>query len=146
MKKSITVNGYEFMVESMVDDENCYRLMYRDTVVLDDTACGDYYGDIEQVADIMAEAIREECDKVLPWFTLKGALVEWGSDPEYIEDDWSARHWGEIINAGNPWVITEVDEIEEVKPMLDLDGYKVAKVYAFVNGSRGNVCLVDDYE
>ncbi len=67
-RKNITVNGYTFTVESTIGDENCFRLCYGDVVVLDDTANEDYYGDIDEVADVMTEIIKEETEKASPWF------------------------------------------------------------------------------
>lgn len=86
-RKEITVNGYTFSVESTLGDENCYRLMYGGITVLDDTACEDFYGDIDAVADVMAEYAKEETEKPFPWFTLLDAIVEQGSDPTRIESD-----------------------------------------------------------
>lgn len=67
-RKDITVNGYTFTVESTIGDDNCFRLCYGDVVVLGDTANDDYYGDIDEVADIMAEEIKEETEKEFPRF------------------------------------------------------------------------------
>lgn len=36
--KEITVNGYKFTVEPTLSDDNCYRLSYGSSVVLDDSA------------------------------------------------------------------------------------------------------------
>lgn len=86
-RKEITVNGYTFSVESTLGDENCYRLMYGGITVIDDTACEDFYGDIDAVADVMAEYAKEETEKPFPWLTLLDAIVEQGSDPTRIESD-----------------------------------------------------------
>ncbi len=93
----------------------------------------------------MAEYIKQETEKAHPWFTLLGAIIEQGSDPAYIEDDKTAMSWGEVINGGRSWEITDLNEIEEVKPMLDLENCEVEHIYAFVNGCRGNFCLAQDY-
>lgn len=74
--KEITVNGYKFTVEPTLTDDNCYRLSYGNSVVLDDSACADFYGDIDDVAEVMAEYIKEETEKAHPWFTLLGAIIE----------------------------------------------------------------------
>lgn len=71
--KQITVNGYTFRVVSTIGDDDCYRLYYGNVPVLDDTANEDFYGDINEVADVMSEMIREETEKPEPWFTLVGA-------------------------------------------------------------------------
>ena len=81
MIKTFEINGRTYAVESYSSDDNCYRLVYLPTPgtstnsseainIIDDTACEDYYGDIDTVADIMAEQIREEAEKPYPWWTL----------------------------------------------------------------------------
>lgn len=145
-RKNITVNGYPFAVESTAGDENCFRLCYGNVVVLDDTANEDYYGDIDDVADIMAAEIKEETEKAFPWFALLGAVVEQGSDPCAIESEEDAKAWAETINGGNVREITDADELENAKPMLDLEGCKVAHIYAFCDGhNSGHICLEKDY-
>lgn len=143
--KEIIVNGYKFTFEPTLSYDRCYRLSFGSSVVLDDSACADFYGDIDDVAEAMAEYIKEETEKAHPWFTLLGAIIEQGSDPVYIEDDKTAMSWGEVINGGRSWEITDLNEIEEVKPMLDLENCEVEHIYAFVNGCRGNFCLAQDY-
>lgn len=145
-RKEITVNGYTFTVESTIGDDNCYRLYYSNIPVIDDTACADYYGDIDTVADIMAENIKEEAEKPFPWFTLLGAVVEQGSDATRIEYDEEARSWGEAINGGNPTELTDEDDIKDAKERLDFDDTDhVAHIYRFVNGNAGNFVLNKDY-
>lgn len=144
--REITVNGYTFTVEPTLGDDNCYYLTHGGVVVLEDSACGDYYGDIDTVADVMAEYVREETEKPFPWFTLLGAIVEQGSDPTRIEDDESAREWGTVINGGNPVELTSESDIEDAKARLDFDEYdKVEHVYHFVNGDAGSFILAKDY-
>lgn len=144
--KKITVNGYTFTVEPTIGDDNCYRLYYGSTPVLDDTACEDFYGDIGTVADTMAGYIKEETEKPFPWFTLLGAVVEQGSDATRIEYDEEARSWGEAINGGNPTELTDEDDIKDAKERLDFDDTDhVAHVYHFVNGNAGNFILEKDY-
>ena len=81
MIKTFEINGRTYAVESYSSDDNCYRLVYLPTPetstnsseainLIDDTACEDYYGDIDTVSDIMAEQIREEAEKPYPWWTL----------------------------------------------------------------------------
>lgn len=148
-KKEITVNGYTFTVEPTVGDANCYRLYYGDIPVIYDTACGDFYGDINTVADTMAEYIKEETEKPFPWFTLLGAVIEQGAPPTRIEDEEAARSWGEVINGGTPIELTTKDEIKDAKERLDFDDYDHVKhVYHFVNfvnGNAGNFILYKDY-
>lgn len=81
MMKTFEINGRTYAVVSHISDDNCYRLVYLPTPstsinsseainLIDDTACEDYYGDIDAVADIMAEQIREEAENPYPWWTL----------------------------------------------------------------------------
>ena len=81
MMKTFEINGRTFAVVSYISDENCYRLVYLPNPeisangpgainVIDDTACEDYYGDIETVAGIMMEQIREELADVLSYCIL----------------------------------------------------------------------------
>lgn len=48
--KQITVNGYTFQVMSTLGDDNCYHHYYGAVPVLDDSACEDFYGDIDVVS------------------------------------------------------------------------------------------------
>lgn len=144
--KEITVNGYTFSVEPTISDENCYRLMYGGITVLDDTACEDFCGDIDTVAGVMAEYVREETEKPFPWFTLLDAIVEQGSDPTRIESDEDARVWGETINDGCPTELTNEDDVNNAKARLDFDEYdEVKHIYAFVNGNAGTFVLGSTY-
>lgn len=143
-RKEITVNGYTFSVESTLGDENCYHLMYGGITVLDDTACEDFYGDIDAVADVMAEYAKEETEKPFPWFTLLDAIVEQGSSPTTIEDVEAAQCWGDVINNGTPMELTDEDDIKDAKEKLDFDD-DVKHVYHFVNGDAGNFILEKDY-
>lgn len=144
--KQIAVNGYTFNVLPTCGDGNCYRLYYGGVVVLGDTACEDFYGDIKGVADIMGEMVKEETEKPFPWFTLLGAIVEQGSDASKIEDDEDAKRWGEIINGGDPRELTSPEETRDAKERLDFDDTdNVEHVYHFVNGNAGNFILEKDY-
>lgn len=144
-EKKITVNGYEFTVERSISGDY-YRLLYGETLVFDDSACGDFYGDIEAVADIMAEYIKEETLKPHPWFTLLGAYVKQDGAPlVYIDSDTDAERWGEKLNR-NCREITEATEFEKAKEELDFDGCDVKHLYAFdYYGTCGCFCLYCDY-
>lgn len=49
-----------YSVERCIDDEDeRYRLMRGEEIILDDSACEDYYGSRDDVADIFAEYVRE---------------------------------------------------------------------------------------
>ena len=159
MEKTFEINGRTYSVESYTSDENCYRLVYlpsyetstnshRAINLIDDTACEDYYGDIDKVAEIMAEQIREEAEKLYPWWVLLGAVYEWGSDPMVIEDEEHARSFSEALDCST--IITEIDMTDEEaarvhKEMLDLDGHEVKAIHLFVNCSDGTFSLADEW-
>lgn len=49
-----------YSVERCIDPEDeRYRLVRGEVVILDDSACEDYYGDKETVADVFAEYVKE---------------------------------------------------------------------------------------
>lgn len=54
--KFLESRGYR--VERCIDDEERYRLMRGEEIILDDSACEDYYGDKETVADF-ASYVKE---------------------------------------------------------------------------------------
>ena len=135
-EKEITVNGYTFTVESVGEGDNSYSLMYGDVLVLEDSANPDFYGDIDTVADVMADYIQEETEKPFPWFTLQGAYAERGGEPVHIWDDKTAEEWGETINSGEPHELTNESDIKEAKARLGFDDYDDIKhVYSFDGGS-----------
>ena len=159
MTKTFEINGRTFAVVSYIGDDNCYRLValptpdadpdgYGSINLIDDTACEDYYGDIDTVADIMKEVIREEAEKPYPWWTLLGAVFEWGSDPMDIEDEETARSVSDVI--ANATILGTVDmddeyEAEIAKTLLNLDYADVTTIHTFVNGSAGSFSLKDEW-
>ena len=161
MTKTFEINGRTFAVVPYISDENCYRLValespdddpngYGSINVIDDTACEDYYGDIDTVADFMKGTIREEAEKPYPWWTLIDALFEWGGDAEYISTKEQAKKAADVIN--NATIIGTVDmENEEeagmAKEKLGLCtpiGYEVT-IHTFVNGSAGSFSLANEW-
>ena len=159
MTKTFEINGRTFAVVSYISDDNCYRLValptpdadpnaYGSINVIDDTACEDYYGDIDTVADIMKEVIREEAEKPYPWWTLLGAVFEWGSDPMAIVDEETARSIADVIDGAT--ILGTVDmtdeyEAEIAKSRLNLDDADVTTIHTFVNGSSGSFSLKDEW-
>ena len=159
MEKTFEINGRTYSVKSYTSDENCFMLVYLPNYetstnshqainIIDDTACEDYYGDIDAVADIMAEQIREEAEKPYPWWVLLGAVYEWGSEPMVIEDEEHARSFSEALDCST--IITEIDMTDEEaarvhKEMLDLDGHEVKAIHLFVNCSYGTFSLADEW-
>ena len=159
MSKTFEINGRTFAVVSYIGDDNCYRLValptpdadpnaYGSINVIDDTACEDYYGDIDTVADIMKEVIREEAEKPYPWWTLLGAVFEWGSDPMDIVDEETARSIADVIDGAT--ILGTVDmtdeyESELAKKCLNLEDAEVTTIHTFVNGSAGSFSLKDEW-
>ena len=160
MTKTFEINGRTFAVVSYISDDNCYRLValptpdadpnaYGSINVIDDTACEDYYGDIDTVADIMKEVIREEAEKPYPWWTLLGALFEWGSDAQLIEDEEEARNISDVLDAAttiNDVDMNDEEEVNAAKARLDLEDNDVTAIHTFVNGSYGTFSLAEEWD
>lgn len=159
-EKKFEINGREYLVESSISDDNCYRLVYLPDgvtssndmgaiILIDDSACEDYYGDIDTVAEIMKENIREDAEKPFPWWTLLGAVFQWGSDVELVGDEDTARNYAEVLaNATSIGLVDANDEDEFTlsMQMLDLGGWDVKQIHTFVNGSCGSFCLSNEWE
>ena len=159
MMKTFEINGRTFAVVSYISDENCYRLVYLPNPeisangpgainVIDDTACEDYYGDIETVAGIMMEQIREDAEMTYPWWTLMGAIYEWGSDPALIEDEEAARSFAQVLDGASSMGEIDMNDEEEAclnKERLDLEDYNVTAIHTFVNGSYGTFSLAEEW-
>lgn len=156
MRKDFCINGRKFAVVSYISDEHCYRLIAlsdnddinEGKILIDDTACDDFYGDIDDVTENMKEYIREEAKKPYPYWTLMGALYEWGSDPRLIEDEEEARIFANVLNGATN--ISAVDENDEeefklAKEKLDLEDAEVTTIHTFVNGSCGSFALAEDW-
>ena len=160
MTKTFEINGRTFAVVSYISDDNCYRLValptpdadpnaYGSINVIDDTACEDYYGDIDTVADIMADRISEEANKPYPWWTLFGAIYEWGSDPKIIEDEEEARSIADVLDAAttiNDVDMNDEEEVNAAKARLDLEDNDVTAIHTFVNGSYGSFSLAEEWD
>lgn len=160
MEKILEIKGRIYCVESFNSDENCYRLVYlpsyetstnshRAINLIEDSACEDYYGDIDHVAEIMAEQIREEAEMPYPWWTLLGAVYEWGADPLNIEDEENAKAFANVLDTST--IITEIDMTDEEearvhKEMLNLGGHDVKAIHLFVNCSYGTFSLADEWD
>ena len=159
MEKTFEINGRTYAVVSKASDDNSYRLVYLPTPetlpnspgafnIIDDSACEDYYGDIDTVADIMKEAIREDAEKPYPWWTLLGAVYEWGSDPTNIEDEEAARSFAEVIDCATTLYDVDMSDEEEVnaaKARLNLEDADVTAIHHFVNGSYGTFSLAEEW-
>ena len=159
MTKEFEINGRTFAVKSHVSDENCYMLFalpspdahpndYGSVLLIDDTACEDYYGDIDTVSDIMKEAIREDAEKPYPWWVLMDSVFEFGCAPRVIADENDARSIADILACAS---ISEVDmnneeAVDAAKVRLGLEDNDVDMIHTFVsNGSCGSFSLVDEW-
>lgn len=139
------LNGLTYTIEKSIAGDHCL-LLYGNTILLDDPACEDFYGQPEDLEDVFKTYIQEEASRRFPWWVLLGAIVEQGSDPETIETEEDARQWEETINGGRVWEITDDSELETARLQLGFEyGERVARIFAFVNGNRGNFALYDDF-
>ena len=159
MTKTFEINGTIFAVVPCIDDDDCYRLVVLQTPdanpygydaihVLDCPACEDFYGDIDTVAEVMKEYISEEAEKPYPWWTLLGAIYEWGSDPTIIEDEEAARSFAEVIDCATTLYDIDMSDEEEAnaaKARLDLEDADVTAIHHFVNGSYGTFSLAEEW-
>lgn len=159
MMKKLEINGRTYAVVSYISDENCYRLVYLPNPemspndygainLIDDTACEDCYGDIDTVADFMAEQIGDEAAMPYPWWTLFGCLYEWGSDATIIEEEESAKQFAKVLaKASQLGYIDMTDEYEARigKQRLDLEDAEVMAIHTFVNGSAGTFLLANEW-
>lgn len=160
MTKTFEINGTIFAVVPCIDDDDCYRLVVLQTPdanpygydaihVLDCPACEDFYGDIDTVAEVMKEYISEEAEKPYPWWTLLGALFEWGGDAERIENEERARDISDVIANATILGTVDMDDEEEVnaaKARLKMEDNDVTAIHTFVNGSAGSFSLAEEWD
>lgn len=146
--KEITLNGRTFEVREDLGDSNCFILTYGDQIVLEDSACEDFYGDIDEVADRMATYIEEENQKAFPWYTLPTTWVVTDGDCETIDDEPTAQHYARLFNNGTVLEVTDRDEFLAAQEKLELDGdcWDVSRIFSFAYefGKRGYFCREND--
>lgn len=159
MIKRFLINYRLYAVVSHVSDEKCYRLVYLPSsstspndssaiTLLDDTSCEDYYGDIETVTKIMIDQIYSEATQPYPWWTLLGAIFQWGSDPMFVDDEETARSVAQAINNATSFYDANMNDKEEssmAKDQLSLEDFDVISIHYFLNGSYGSFCLSDEW-
>lgn len=142
--KEITLNGRTFEVCESLGDPNCFILTYEDYVVLDDSACEDFYGDIDEVAERMAAYVEEENAKQFPWYTLPTTWVVTDGDCELIDDKETALRYAEKFNNGTAQEVTDRDEFLAAVEKLELDDdcWDVSRIFSFAYeyGKRGYFC------
>ena len=142
--KEITLNGRTFEVREKLGVPNCFILTYEDYVVLDDSACEDFYGDIDEVAERMAAYVEEENAKQFPWYTLPTTWVVTDGDCEMIDDKETALRYAEDFNNGTAQEVTDRDEFLAAVEKLELDDdrWDVSRIFSFAYeyGKRGYFC------
>ena len=148
MEKSFEINGMTFKVKSYIGDSNCYRLQYDDVNIIDDTACEDFYGDIDSVAEIMKYNIMDEAIKDYPWWRLIGSRFYYQEETFDIESESEARKMSEILtDCKNVRLVTAESGVEfvVVKSYLNYDYYEANVLRVFNHNGTGFFCLKEDY-
>lgn len=148
MEKNFEINGMVFKVKSYISDENCYRLQYEDVNIIDDTACEDFYGDIDSVAEIMKYCIMDEAMKDYPWWKLIGARFYYQGETFDIELESEARKMSDIISeCDNVRLVTAEAGAEfiVVKSYLNYDYDEGNVIRVFNHNGSGFFCLKEDY-
>ena len=56
-KHTFVLNGLEYTIEQSMFGDYC-RLLYKDIIVINDSACEDFYGDPDQLEDVFKEYIN----------------------------------------------------------------------------------------
>lgn len=148
MEKNFEINGMIFKVQSCIGDSNCYRLKYEDIYIIDNTACEDFYGDIDSVAEYMKYYIIDDAMKDYPWWRLIGARFSYQEKIIDIEIETEAREISEILSdCENVRLVTAQSgaEFEEVKSNLNYDSYEGNVIRVFKNEGIWCFCLKEDY-
>lgn len=113
-----------YVIIRCIDNEERYRLMRGDEIVLDDSACEDYYGDKETVTEVFAEYVREY---VLP-------------EEQQVEAALSAYDDGMGYT-----IIQSVNLTDDAKLMTFVSDNGIAKSSAVVYGD-GTIFVTDDWQ
>ena len=148
MEKNFEINGMVFKVKSYISDSNCYKLQYEDINIIDDTACFDFYGDIETVVEVMKYCIMDEAMKDYPWWKLIGARFYYQGEVLDIELESEARKMSDIISeCDNVRLVTAEAGAEfiVVKSYLNYDYDEGNVIRVFNHNWSGFFCLKEDY-
>lgn len=148
MEKNFEINGMVFKVKSYISDSNCYRLQYEDINIIDDTACEDYYGDIDDVAEIMKNNIWDEAMKDYPWWKLIGSRFCYQGQVFDVDSESEATNMSEILaECENVRIVTAQSGVEfaVVKSYLYYDSYEGNVIRIFNYDGTGYFCLKEDY-
>lgn len=148
MEKSFEINGMAFKVKSYISDSNCYRLQYEDINIIDDTACFDFYGDIDTVVEVMKNWIMDEAMKDYPWWKLIGARFYYQGEVFDIEYKSDAMKMSDIVcSCYNVRLLTAEAGAEfiVVKSYLNYDSDEGNVIRVFNSIGTGFFCLKEDY-
>lgn len=148
MEKSFEINGMCFKVKSYISDANCYRLQYEDVNIIDDTACEDFYGDIDSVAEIMKSYIYDEAMKDYPWWRLLGSRFYYHGVVSDIDSESAARMVSDLISyCDNVRLVTAESgvEFQVAKSFLNYDDDEGNVIRVFNKDGLGIFCLKEDY-
>ena len=159
MIKRFLINDRLYATVSHVSDENCYRLVYlpssytevndiRAITLIDDTACEDYYGDIDTVTKIMIDQIYNEATQPYPWWVLLGAVFQWGPELTLIKAEETARSAAHSINNATRIYDIDMNNKEEstiAKERLLLEDYDVIAIHSLEKYKHGSDCHADEW-
>lgn len=128
MKRTKAINflesrGYD-VVRCIASEDERYMLMRGDQIIIDDSACEDYYGDKETVAEIFASYVREY---VLP-------------EEQHVEAILSKHDYGMGYT-----IIYSIPVSDDAKLMTFISDNCVAKSTAVVY-DNGTIFVTDDWQ
>ena len=63
------INNREYTIEKSISGDYC-RLLYKGMILIDDSACEDFYGEPEDLIDVFKSYIEEEAIKRAPWWNV----------------------------------------------------------------------------
>lgn len=146
MEKQIIVEGKPLIVKEALSGYYYRLLSPEGDIVIDDPACDDFYGALNDVADFMSECIREDASKVISWWELMGAFYVVGdSEVSELTSNEEAQYIADNMKEVDP--VTICHEFEEAKERLGFCTLeKVKEIYKFnIKGERGYVALYKDF-
>lgn len=145
MKKRIIVEGKPLIVKEALS--GYYRLFSPEGyLIIDDPACNDFYGALNDVADFMAECVREDASKVISWWEMMSAYYVIGdSEESVLVSQEQAKHFANKMKNVEP--VTNKDEFEKTKERLGFCTFEdVKKIYRFnIKGETGYMALYKDF-
>lgn len=139
---TFNINNREYTIEKSHDGDY-YQLSCEGVLIVDE----DREDFKSENVEAFKNRIEAEASKRMPWWCLIGAIFEWGSDPELIEDEDYARNISDVIEEAQAFSeVTDKEEVSEIKARLGFgEQDEVRRIYTFVNGSGGSFCLDGDF-